>query len=61
MKLTKMRPCLMDSLLGLMDIVHRNTKEYMAASNIAWIAPSSAMQGSDGGQSERGRQERGGG
>ena len=36
----------MASLLGLIDMVQRNTKEYIAASNMAWIAPRSAMHGS---------------
>lgn len=44
--LTKMRPCLMPSLLGLSAMVHRNTNEYMDASNMDCIAPSSAMAGS---------------
>lgn len=46
MKLTKMSPCLMASLLGDRAIVHRNTKEYMLASNIDCIAPSRAIAGS---------------
>jgi hypothetical protein len=47
-KFTKISPCLMASLLGLRAMVHRNTKEYMLASNMDCIAPSSAMAGSAG-------------
>jgi hypothetical protein len=48
MKFTKISPCLMASLLGLMAIVHRNTKLYMDASNSDCMPPSSAMAGSAG-------------
>jgi hypothetical protein len=37
---------LMPSLLGDMAIVHRNTNEYMDASNMDCMAPSSAIAGS---------------
>jgi hypothetical protein len=46
MKLTKINPCLMASLFGLMASVHRNTKEYMDASNSDCMPPSSAIAGS---------------